>query len=76
MLFGSDSPGAVDFAGRHVVDEELAQEVRDGLAGVGPHAGVEAEFERVFDFLQARAGVALLVVEGRARYREGFGLDG
>ena len=49
MLFGADPPGAVDFAGRHVVHEELAQEVRDGLARVGPHAGVEAEFERVFD---------------------------
>lgn len=55
MLFGADAPRAVDFARRHVVHEQLAEEVRDGLARVRPHAGVEGEFESVFDFVEAGA---------------------
>lgn len=51
VLFGAYAPGAVDFAGGHVVHLQLAEEVRDRLARVGPHTGVEAEFERVFDFV-------------------------
>jgi hypothetical protein len=51
VLFGAYAPGAVDFANGHVVHLELAEEVRDGLARERPHAGVEAEFQRVFDFV-------------------------
>jgi hypothetical protein len=69
------APRAVDFAGRHVVDLQLAEQVRDGLARERPHAGVEAEFQRVFDFFFAGRAVAFLVVERRPRDGEGFGLD-
>lgn len=75
MLFGAYAPRTVDFAARHVVHLELAEEVRDGLPRVGPHAGVEAEFERIFDFFERGRGVRFLVVESRARDGEGFGLN-
>lgn len=76
VLFGPDAPRAVHFARGEVVHEQLAEEVGHGLPRVRPHAGVEAEFERIFDFFLGGAGVAFLVVEGGSRDGEGFGLDG
>jgi len=75
VLLGPDAPRPVDFADAHVVHLQLAQQVRDGLPRVGPHAGVEAELQRVFDFVEGGGDVCFLVVEGRARDGEGFGLD-
>lgn len=75
MLFGANAPGSVDFARRHVVHLQLAQEVWDGLARVRPHAGVEAEFQRVLDLVEGGGGVCFLVVEGCPGDGEGFGLD-
>jgi len=51
VLFCAYAPRAVDFASGHVVYLQLTQQVWDGLAREGPHAGVEAEFQRVFDFV-------------------------
>ena len=49
--------------------------MRDRLPRIGPHAGVEAELEGVFDFVEGRGDVCFLVVEGGTRDGEGFGLD-